>query len=77
MGRGTSSKNRSLETYHNKLRKIKNTYRKLFKNSKAQKERHMNLSEKQRPKKKYFCDNYPNEKSFISKYKIKEANINK
>lgn len=61
--------------YKNKLRRLKKFYRLTFKNSKAQKERHMKLPEKQRPRKKYFCDKFPNEKSFISKIKIKRPSI--
>jgi len=71
MNRNSLPKGRSSDTYHNKAKKIKNTYRKLFKNSVAQKKYDMSLPEERRPKKKYFCDNYSNEKSFISKFKIK------
>ena len=77
MSRKNPLKGRSAKTNRNKIQKLKNTYRKLFKNSKKQKELHMTLPEKQKPKKKYFYDNYPNEKSFISKFKIKEVNVNK
>lgn len=76
MARRNPIKGRTVRTNKNKLRKLKKFYRLTFKNSKAQKERHMTLSEKQRPKKRYFCDKYPNEKSFISKIKIKKPNIN-
>lgn len=75
MGRRNSLKGRSIKTNLNKVREIKRYYRLTFKHSKEQKERDNASPENQRPKKKYFCDTFPNEKSFISKIKIKEANI--
>jgi len=77
MGRRNPIKGRSVRTNHNKTKELKKFYRLTFKHSKDQKERHMTLAEQQRPKKQYFCDKYPNEKSFISKIKIKEVNIRK
>ena len=74
MSRRHLVKGRSAKTYANKLRKIKKFYRTTFKNSKAQKELHMALPEKERPKKKYFCDRYVDEKSFLKIIKIKKSN---
>ena len=70
MGRRNPLKGRSVRTYHNKMRELKKFYRLTFKHSTAQKERDTALPETKRPKKRYFCDKYPNEKSFISKIKI-------
>ena len=73
MGRRNRIKGRSVRTYKNKVREITKYYRLTFKHSTKQKERDMKLSENKRPKKQYFCDKFPNEKSFISKITIKKA----
>ena len=76
MGRKGLGKGRSNITYQNKVNKMKKFYRRVFKNSKAQKERNEKVKYNN-PKKKYFCDKYPTEKDFLKTIKIKEANKTK
>lgn len=75
MGRRNVRKGRSITTYHNKIKKLKKFYRITFAHSVKQKEVHMALPEKQRPNKKYFCDKYTDEKSFLKVIKIKQASV--
>lgn len=58
--------------YKNKLRKVKKLYKKYFKYSRKRKERDLKLPEKQRPRKKYFFEKYPNVDSFLAVNKIAE-----
>ena len=71
MAKRTIGKGRSSATVTNKTRQIKNTYRKLFENSKKNKER--NEKNGYKTKKEYFCDKYPTEKSYLEKIEIKQA----
>ena len=71
-------KGRSLQTYQNKVRKLKKFYNKLFKSSqKKKKERKKLLPKNNEPQKKYFCDKYPTEVSFLDKIKVKQPNPKK
>lgn len=69
--RNLKSKGRTNLTNHNKLRKLRSFYRRLFKHSQEQKKR--NEEKNYKIVKKYFCDKYPSEKSFLDKVKIKSA----
>ena len=73
MGKHFASKGRSVRTYKNKLRKMKKRYRLLFKHSEANYRRNTAKGYKN-PNKQYFFMQYPSEKSFLDKIKIKKAN---
>ena len=62
MSRGKVCKGRSEKTYHNKIKKIKKFYHNTFVHSKKNKE--INQKNNYKINKKYFCDKYPDEKSF-------------
>ena len=64
---------RTMKTYKNKIRNLKKYYRLTFKHSKKNKE--TNKKNNYKMNKKYFCDTFPTEKSFINKIKIREPNI--
>ncbi len=68
------SKGRSIVTFQNKLRKVKKLYNLTFKNSKKRKKQYESSSTKK--KGTFFCDKYPNEKSYLDTIKIKEATKN-
>ena len=72
MSKYFKGKGRSVKTHQNKIRKIKNYYKKLFKNSVANKKENEKNGYKN-PNKKYFCDKFPTEKDYLKTVKIKEV----
>jgi len=65
---------RTTRTYLNKLNKLTSQYNRLYHNSLKAKEVYLTLPEVKRPKcKKFFCDNYSTQESFLKNYKLKEA----
>ena len=76
MGKRRLQKGRSSRTYSNILRRLKKYYRLTFKHSQEQKKQNEKKGYKN-PNKKYFCDKFPTEKSFLDKIKIKQASREK
>jgi len=68
--RGTRylAKGRSSHTNQNKLRRLKSFYEQVFKRSQELKQ-----SKKYPNRKKYFCDRFPTEESYLSKYPLKKV----
>ena len=66
---------RTLTTFNNKLNKLKSTYQRLYNNSKKAKDKYTVMPEGERKIKdrKFFCDNYPTQDSFLKNYKLKVA----
>ena len=78
VGRLRRPKGRTLTTYQNKVNRLGKLYRRLYRESKNRKEKLSSLSREQKvmlSRKGFFCDKFPDEKSFLSKYKLKEVNV--